>query len=368
MESIRELLWERPEPTMLSPAGDVTRPDCLLFLGAGAYERLYRGFLHRRSPGSVRRSGLLDRFLFRSSLSKIEVDATKRFDISVVLYPMGMDLAAWGIVVDKVGRVFELNSVQGEVVEFSYQGGCCRSRKDWRLLVGTRSPDSEQQVRIFYNRARSLASERVTVAGTVGFGFWDALWMSFDLDRAVGVLEHDPDFAEAVFRYWSEFHVASVRAMLDAGVKIILFREHGGGFLLGQDLAGRVDPFVREHLNELSSTIRSRGGCFILDCDADEMLSTDFPVKWGFDGIGPLSFRDREELSDAAAGLQEELFVVGAVPTPLVRDRCAEGLRKGARIILAQSPWDHRKVTGDLNEVSNKDDLNFASADVCLSS
>jgi hypothetical protein len=348
--------------------GDVTRPGCLSFLGAEAYESLFCGRFHKRSPGRVRRTGLLDRFLFRSSLSKIEADAAKRFDISVVLYPMGMDLAAWGIVVDRVGRVYELNSRPERVVEFSYQGGCCKSRRDWRLLVGTRRPDPEQRMRMFYNRASRLARGRMTIAGTVGFGLWDALWMSFDLERAVGLLEHESEFAEAVFRYWREFHLASVRAMLDAGIKLIFFREHPEGFPQGLDLAARVDPFVRECLKDLSRTVHSRGGFFFLDCDADEMLHTDFPVQWGFDGIGPLLFRDGEDLLEAAAGLHEELFVVGAVCAPFERERRTEGLKKGARIILAQNHPQARNVNSPQTDGYKQAGLNFASFDMCLSS
>lgn len=337
VEAIRNLLSNRVEPPTLSPIGEIGRPGSLLFDGAQGYQNLFCGPFIRRSPAQVRRAGLLDRFLFRSSLRKIEADAARNFDVSVVLYPMGMDLAAWGIVLDRVGRVFEIGPRPDGLVELSYQGGCCRSKRDWKKLVGTRRPDDEQQIRMFYNWARKLAGSRIIVAGTVGFGLWDALWMSFDYETACQIIEEQPDFAISVLRYWAKFHLAAVEAMLDAGIKVIFFREHPDGFLQGEDTITQVDPFVREHLRDLSRTVHSRGGCLLLDCDADDMLHSAFPQEWGFDGIGPLIFRDQEDLLAAAAGL-DQLLLIGAL-----RPRSTSGWngarpRHGGRVIVADRP------------------------------
>lgn len=368
MEYIRKLLNNRVDPPVLSPIGDVTRPGSLIFSCAEGYEKLFSGRVFRRSPGSVRRHGMLDRFLFRSCLCKIRDDASKRFDVSVVLYPMGMDLAAWGIVLDRVGRVFEAYSRTDGYLEFIYQGGCCRSKRDWRILVGTRPPDDEVQMRMFYNRARRLANDRITVAGTVGFGLWDALWMSLDLENARFVLEQEPDFARLVFRYWKEFHLAAAHAMLDAGIKLIFFREHPGGFPVGQDMASRIDPFIREHFEDLCRAVRSRGGSLFLDCDADDMLETDFPMEWGFEGIGPLLFRDKEDLISASTGLNDELFLVGAIPTQQAGRRVNGGVKQNGRLLLAEKPDQIGDVNGGNTHDATEVELTFPATGVYVHS
>jgi hypothetical protein len=355
VEAIKNLFSNRMEPPTLSPIGEIERPGSLLFDGARAYESIFGRRLMRRSPARVRRAGLLDRFLLRSSLRKIEADAAGNFDISVVLYPMGMDLAAWGIVVDRVGRVFEISPRPDGLVELSYQGGCCRTKREWKTLVRTRPPDDEQQIRMFYNLARKLAGGRIVVAGTVGFGLWDALWMSLDYEAACLLMEQQPDFATCVLRYWAEFHLDAVKAMLDAGIKIISFKEHPDGFPPGEDTITRVDEFVRDHLRDLSRTVHSRGGCLLLDCDADDMLHSDFPREWGFDGIGPLLFRDREDLIAAAAGL-DHLLLVGALQPGDAVGRSGARLHHSGRVIMAHKP-------GDVVAAEERDSISLALDD-----
>jgi len=177
------------------------------------------------------------------------------------------------------------------------------------------------------------------VAGTVGFGLWDALWMSFDYETACLIIEEQSDFAISVLRYWAKFHLAAAEAMLDAGIQIIFFREHPDGLRQGEDTITRVDPFVREHLRDLSRTVHSRGGCLLLDCDADDMLHSAFPQEWGFDGIGPLMFRDQEDLLAAAAGL-DQLLLVGALRPRDGFGRNGARLKHGGRVIVADKP-DH---------------------------
>ncbi len=338
MEAISKLVNNHVEAPTLSPIGEMGRPGSLLFEGAQAYESLFSGPIVRRSPAQIRRAGLLDRFLFRSSLRKIESDLARRFDISVVLYPMGMDLAAWGLVVDRVGRVFEIFPRPDGLVELLYQGGCCRTKREWKMLVGTRRPDDEQQIRLFYNTARRVADDRIAVVGTVGFGLWDALWMSFDFEPACHILEDHVDFAKSVIRYWADFHLGAVKAMLDAGVKIISFREHPDGYPAGAEMVPFLDSFLGEHLRDIAGLVHSRGGYFLLDCDADDLLHSDQPLEWGFDGIGPLMFRDQDDLQAASASLDEDLVLVAAL---LPRDRAERPkIQTGRRgkVILAPVP------------------------------
>ena len=123
VKSIIKILSDRNEPATLSPIGDLARPNSLLFNDARAYEHLFSGHVMNRSPRRVRRKGLFYGFLRRSSLLKMEMDVAQGFDVSIVLYPLDMDLPAWGIAVDRVGRVFEVTFQREGLVEFSYQGG-----------------------------------------------------------------------------------------------------------------------------------------------------------------------------------------------------------------------------------------------------
>jgi len=319
LKSIQKMPRNSNDAPTLSPAGDPSRPDCILLTDAEAFRRLFTGRFMRRSPGRIRRMGLLDEFLHRSSLLKVKADLARGFDVSVVSYPVAMDLAAWGIVVDCVGRVFEAKSEEGGFVELSYQGGCCRTRKDWQRYVGSRELNEEDGIRNFFNKLRVLVGGRIVLAGTVGFGLWDALWMSFDVQRAVHMLTHDPNFARRVFLYWKEFHMSAVWAMLDAGVKLIFFRESPGGFPASGNVAAAIDPYIREHLLEITAAVKSRGGRIFLDCDANDMLETDYPLDWGFDGIGPMLFRDEEDLLLARQSISPELILIGSTAIPAQR-------------------------------------------------
>lgn len=316
LKSIAKMPNNPHDAPTLSPVGDPSRPDCMLLTDVRAFRRLFTGRFMRRSPGRVKRMGLLDEFLHRSSLLKVKADMARSFDVSVVLYPIAMDLAAWGIVVDSVGRVFEAKSEDSGFLELSYQGGCCRTRRDWQRLVGSREMDEEKDIRLFFNKLRVMVGGRIILAGTMGFGLWDALWMSFDLERAVHMLTHDPNFARRVFLYWKDFHMSAVWAMLDAGIKLIFFRESPRGFPLSQEVAAAIDPYVREHLREITGAVKARGGRIFLDCDANDMLETDYPLHWGFEGIGPMLFRDEEDLLLARKSLSQELILVGSTAFP----------------------------------------------------
>jgi len=301
------------------------------------------------------------------ALRKIGSDATRNYDISLVLYPMGMDLAAWGTVVDRVGRVFHASSRYDGKLELFYEGGCCRSKRDWRILVGTRRPDEDSVIRTFYNRARLVAADRIVVAGTVGFGIWDALWMSFDLYQASEILECEPDFVKLVFQYWKEFHLSSVHAMLDAGTKLIFLREHPAGFPPGHDMASRLDPFIGESLRDISRAVRSRGGCLVLDCSAEEMLETDYPREWGFDGIGPMLFKDVNALESAVVGLSDDLVLVGSPADTRFSGSHLQRIKSTGRVVLTEKPKAMRDRNCSETQSIDLADSPYSSGTVWLS-
>jgi hypothetical protein len=130
------------------------------------------------------------------------------------------------------------------------------------------------------------------------------------------MLTDDPSFSSRVFQLWKDFHMSAVSAMLDAGIKLIFVRESPRGFPSGEEMASAIDPYVREHLLDITGAVKARGGRIFLDCDADEMLETDYPLKWGFDGIGPMLFRDEEDLLLARKSLSQELILVGSTAFP----------------------------------------------------
>jgi hypothetical protein len=175
------------------------------------------------------------------------------------------------------------------------------------------------------------------VAGTVGFGLWDALWMSFDHDRASRMLTDEPDFARTVFAYWHQFHLEATSAMLDAGIRLVLFREHPRGFS-EPGMTTRLDDMLADHFREMTRTVHSRGGCILLDCDEDEIFETDCALQWGFDGIGPMRFRDRADLVAARRCLDGRLILAGTLAdgtsyTPTVADRSLDG-----KLIVTNKP------------------------------
>ena len=316
MEPIRKILSDRNGPMTLSPAWDICRPEVMLYRDADAYRRLFSGILGTRSPARVARRGLFQEFLNRACLQKLADDVRYGFDVSVVPYPLKLDLRAWGVALDPVGRIWGVRTTDADVLELEFNGGCCRSKQDWDCLVGEKAPDEADSVLRFYNRARLLGGKRVILAGTVGFGLWDALWMSLDFDRACRLLAEDADFAGKVFSFWKRRHIAAAAAMLDAGVKLLMFREHPAGFPASSRMVEQLDPYLREHFQELSTMVHARGGCLVLDCDAEDIFETDYPMQWGFDGIGPLLFRDDRDLHAARTCLDSDLLLVGSMISP----------------------------------------------------
>lgn len=329
---VQEKLSSKPiqdlsRPQVLSPLGDPAAPDVLTFDGADRFWRLFSRPNWTRPPLKFRRTESSREFFERAAEAKLQADLNIGYDISVTPYPPAFDPQGWGILSDGVGRIFAAALHDGDRVELQYQGGRCRTLRDWRALVAARNLDEEDRIRNFYNRMRLVADKRITVAGSMGFGFWDTLWMSFDFSAAVHMLSSDSDFAHMVFSHWKLFHVGAANAMLDAGVKMIFFRENPGGFSQCRGVSDRLDPFLRRHFAELSHVVHSRGGSLFLDCDADDMIETEYPAQWGFDGIGPLLFRDADDLLSARRSLDEKLVLVGATLFPVL-----PGVLKGKRL------------------------------------
>jgi hypothetical protein len=325
VESFNTILSDRVGIPTLSPVWDLSRPDSMTIRDAKGYSRLFSGLVMRRSPARVSERGLFQDFLSRSSRLKLEHDLVRGFDISVVPYHVRMDLKAWGLVLHPAGRVLEVTPREDGLLDLSYQGGYCRSKQDWRRLAGRRPPDEADEVRQFYNQVRVLAAHRTVVAGTVGFGLWEALWMSFDHERAFRMVSEEQDFVRTVIDHWQRFHLEAVAAMLDAGIKLILFREHPKGFH-APGMTAKLDALLGDRFRELTRTVHSRGGSVILDCDDDEIFETDYPGQWGFDGIGPLRFRDEEDLLAARRCLNHQLILIGTLAnddmySPLARER-----------------------------------------------
>jgi hypothetical protein len=250
--------------------------------------------------------------------AKLRSDAEMGYDISVIAYPLGFKPESWGILADRVGRFFVAMPTNGDNVELRYESGRCRSLRDWYSLVESQSQDEQDRIRLFYNRIRVIADNRITPAGTAGFGLWDALWMAFDFNTAIQILSRNPDFANVVFGYWKSFHVGAVSAMLDAGIKTIFLRENSRGFSQARGVSELLDPFLRNHFIELSRVVHSRGGSLLLDCDADDMIETEYPSQWGFDGIGPMLFRDTEDIISARTSLNQSITLVGATLFPFM--------------------------------------------------
>ncbi|MBI5248466.1 MAG: hypothetical protein HY912_03130 [Desulfomonile tiedjei] len=322
-------------PRILSPPRDPAAPDALRFYGP---ERFWRLFYRRNSCNSRlsrRKSWSIQDFFERIAEVKLRSDADMGYDISVTPYPLGFDPTGWGILTDRVGRIFGATVSTEDSVELQYQSGRCRTIRDWRELVESRSFDEHDRVRSFYNRIRVVADKRISVAGTAGFGFWDALWMAFDFDSALEMLSKEPDFANMVFRHWKSFHIGVVSAMLDAGIKMIFFREHSRGFSQLRGLSARLDGFLKGHYSDISHLVHSRGGSLFLDCDADEMIETEYPAEWGFDGIGPLLFRDMDDLVSARRSLNQNLLLVGATLLPVWPGTLEKKELLGQNLILA---------------------------------
>jgi hypothetical protein len=191
--------------------------------------------------------------------------------------------------------------------------------------------------------------------------------MSFDFYQASEILEREPDFVKLVFHYWKEFHLSAVHAMLDAGTKLIFLREHPAGFPRGHDMASRLDPFIGESLRDISQAVRSRGGCLFLDCSAEEMLETEYPHEWGFDGIGPMLFKDANDLESALVGLSDDLVLVGSPADTGFSSSLLRRIKNTGRVVLTEKPKGMREQNCSDTQVIDLADLPYSAGSVWLS-
>lgn len=325
----------RIRPRVLSPFVDPTAPENLEFLGAERFWGLFECRNYERSPRPFLKNDPAHACFGDAAEAKLRSDTDMGYDISIVPYPLGFDPKGWGILSDRVGRLFAVTQTRGDTVQLQYQNGRCRSFRDWHEVVECQNSEEQDRIRCFYNSMRLRADRKIAIAGTVGFGLWDAFWMTFDFDAAREMLSAQPDFADMVFRYWKSFHVGAVSAMLDAGIKLIFMREDPKGFSRSRGLSRRLDPFLRSHFSEVSYVVHSRGGSLFFDCDADEMIETDYPAQWGFDGIGPLLFRDADDLIAARRSLNEDLVLIGATLFPIFPGFLAEKDSLAQNLVLA---------------------------------
>jgi hypothetical protein len=315
-QSIKGILEKKGNPPVVSPFIDPARPDYLLLHDADGFRKLFSGRLLSRSPGLAKRQGLMKDFFYKNSLLKFKADMARGFDISVTPYPMEPVIAAWGIITDSVGRVFDIKDDGKDYIELCYQGGCCRNSRDWIYHVEERGMEIEAEIKRFYSKLRILSADRIVPAASMGFGIWDAFWMSFDIETAFRLIDEELDFALLVFDFWRDFHLSACAACLDAGIELIFFRENPAGFPQNASNAARLDVFLRERYQVINELVQSRGGTLIFDCDSDDMLETDYPTAWGFNGIGPMLFRDEDDFQTARKCLPGDLILIGSVLLP----------------------------------------------------
>ncbi len=310
-KSLEKILRLEDKAPSLSPVYDPMKSDCIVLTGAHNFQKLFSGKFLGRSPASITKKGLLQEFVEKSCMLKVKADIFRGFDISMALYPSELELAAWGIVIDRVGRVYQADLEQQHYVELAYQYGACSGRKDWERIVAKWDPNEEERVRRFYGKLRVMSAKRIKIAGTVGFGLWDALWMSFDLKTAYQILDNHVDFLQDFLDYWLQFHLSSIRGMLAAGIEIVFIRENPTGFFNFGPSAELMNKRLGPFYSRITKAVTDNGGLIFLDCDTDDAISMDYPLEWGFNGIGPMLFRDDDELSQAREILSPELTLIG---------------------------------------------------------
>jgi uroporphyrinogen-III decarboxylase len=215
-------------------------------------------------------------------------------------------------------------------------------------------------MRFFFSVIRRAAATRIQVAGTTGFGLWDSLWMSFSFSKARALLHDDPQFVHTVFKHWAEYQCMAADAMLDAGIKLIFLRENPKGFPAAGGLAECLDPIVSDYYKHICESVRSRGGCVILDCDADDMIETGLPARWGFDGIGPLRFRDMEDLMTARKAIDERLYLIGSLAVPSGLEGSQGTGKRSTGIMLTSKPTWRAQLTSDEHDLLSESPTLFA--------
>jgi hypothetical protein len=89
----------------------------------------------------------------------------------------------------------------------------------------------------------------------------------------------------------------------------------------------------------------------------DDMIEAGLPVRWGFDGIGPLRFRDMDDLMIARKAIDQRLYLIGSLTFPTDREGISGSWKIAAGIMLtSQSKW-RVQHTVDHPDLSSKDSL-----------
>lgn len=179
VQSWEKTIENKENNATLSPVFDSTRPSSFLSTTVEPHDKIFVTPFRRLSPSVVSRKGIINNFFCRSCIAKLRADFTRGFDWSMVLYSSKLELLAWGIIVDRVSRVFHADTPKESCLELKYQRGACYDARDWWRIVSSHDPDEEGAVSAFYREAAILAHGRLEMAATIGFGFWDVFLDGF---------------------------------------------------------------------------------------------------------------------------------------------------------------------------------------------
>ena len=189
---------------------------------------------------------------------------------------------------DIFGKRHKIRNIDGNPYP-DYYGGYIKNREDWEAYP---KPDLKQEYKSakkFYKgvirKCRDIKDDICIIAQNALTSVFPPVWQGMGLTNFVRALKNDPKLIEERFRYCTDFVLTVFKAYSDCGAKI---------FLEGGDIAHSGGPMINPKYfykyllpcyQEVSETIHSWGGKYILHTDGDITSLLDFIVESGFDGL-----------------------------------------------------------------------------------
>ena len=118
-----------------------------------------------------------------------------------------------------------------------------------------------------------------------------------------------------------------------------------------------IDDILRQTAREISDEEFGSGELRQL---ADDMIETGLPARWGFDGIGPLRFRDMEDLMTARKAIDERLYLIGSLAVPSGLEGSQVTGNRSTGIMLTSKPTWRAQLTSDEHDLLSESPTLFA--------
>jgi len=161
-----------------------------------------------------------------------------------------------------------------------------------------------------------------------------ASWYLVGLENLLVSYVNDPEFARAVARMTTDYHVAFVQMAVKAGVDVVILTDdyaHKTGCMMSP---AQFEQYVLPGFGQVVAAVKHAGGYCVKHTDGNIWEIIDPIVATGIHGIGPLEPAAGMKLSEVRARFGSGLSVVGNVDVDLLSRGSPEEVAVATRSII----------------------------------